>query len=123
MGIFSRFKDIISSNINAMLDRAEDPEKMIKLIIQEMEETLVELKSSCAGLMADRKMAEREIAGILKRADEWQERAELAVEKDRDDLAKQALIEKQRFLERSQGIQEDVHSFVPEFKASGNEEE
>ncbi len=77
MGIFSRFKDIVSANINAMLDQAENPEKMIKLMIQEMEETLVELKSSCAGLMADRKMADREIGSILEQGDEWQERAEL----------------------------------------------
>ena len=62
MGIFTRFKDIISANINAMLDRAEDPEKMIRLMIQEMEETLVELKASCAGIIADKmKILEKEL--------------------------------------------------------------
>ncbi len=98
MGVFSRFKDIIGSNINSMLDKAEDPEKMIRLMIQEMEETLVELKSSCAGIMADKKSAEREIAALQNLADKWEERAELAIEKGREDLAKEALIEKKRYL-------------------------
>ncbi len=59
MGIFTRFRDIISSNINAMLDRAEDPEKLIKLMIREMEDTLVEIKAACAGVMANNKKVER----------------------------------------------------------------
>ena len=79
MGIFSRFKDIVSSNINSMLDKAEDPEKMIRLMIQEMEETLVELKSSCAGIMADKKKAERDISLIGKNVEKLQTRAELAI--------------------------------------------
>ena len=65
MGIFTRFRDIISSNINAMLDRAEDPEKLIKLMIQEMEDTLIELKASCAAVIAGRKKLERQLDNIL----------------------------------------------------------
>lgn len=111
MGIFTRFKDIISSNINAMLDKAEDPEKLIKLMIQEMEETLVELKSSCAGIMADRKMVEREMTHVQKEADHWQERAKLAVDKGRDDLAKQALAEKQDYMERVERLGQDITEY------------
>ena len=86
MGIFSRFKDIVSSNLNAMLDKAEDPEKMIRLMIQEMEETLVELKSSCASIMADKKGVERDVHLLNNTVEKWRERAELAVDKGRDDL-------------------------------------
>lgn len=94
MGIFSRFKDIVSSNINSMLDKAEDPEKMIRLMIQEMEETLVELKAGCAGLMADRKRIDRERGDTDARVELWESRARLAVEKGREDLAREALMEK-----------------------------
>lgn len=111
MGIFSRFKDIISSNINAMLDKAEDPEKMIRLMLQEMEETLVELKSSCAGIMADRKKAERNQAMLLQQVQKWQSRAELAVTKEKEDLAREALIEKNLYQKRADHIEEDMHQF------------
>lgn len=97
MGIFTRFSDIISSNINSMLDKAEDPEKMIKLMIHEMEDTLIELKSSCAGVIAGRKKVERKLEEIRGRRDLWAERAALAVAKGRDNLAREALIEKRRF--------------------------
>ena len=97
MGIFTRFRDIVSSNINAMLDRAEDPEKMIKLMIREMEDTLVELKASCAGAMADGKKVKRRLDEANDRAGSWQEKAARAVEKGRDDLARQALQEKRRY--------------------------
>jgi phage shock protein A len=97
MGIFTRFRDIISANINAMLDRAEDPEKLIKLMIREMEDTLVELKATCAGMMAERKKVERRLEEARARANLWAERARLAVGKDRDDLAREALLEKRRF--------------------------
>ncbi len=99
MGIFTRFRDIVSSNINAMLDRAEDPEKMIKLMIREMEDTLIELKSSCAGVIAGRKKVERRLAEVEERKSLWEQRAELAVNKGRDDLAREALLEKRRFSE------------------------
>jgi phage shock protein A len=97
MGIFTRFSDIISSNINSMLDKAEDPEKMIKLMIHEMEDTLIELKSSCAGVIAGRKKVERKLEEIRGRRDLWAERAAMAVAKGRDNLAREALIEKRRF--------------------------
>ncbi|NIN00719.1 MAG: phage shock protein A, partial [candidate division Zixibacteria bacterium] len=64
MGIFTRFRDIVSSNINAMLDKAEDPEKLIKLMIREMEDTLVEIKASCAGVMANSKKVQRELDDV-----------------------------------------------------------
>ncbi len=97
MGVFTRFKDIIGSNINAMLDRAEDPEKMIRLMIQEMEETLVEMKAACASQIADRMRLEREVETTGAMAAKWDQRARLAVEKGRDDLAREALREKQRY--------------------------
>ncbi len=111
MGVFSRFKDIVSSNINAMLDKAEDPEKMIRLMIQEMEETLVELKSSCAGIMADRKKAERDQDTLLQQVTKWQGRAELAVSKEREDLAKEALVEKNLYQGRADRIDEDMQQY------------
>jgi phage shock protein A len=96
MGIFTRFRDIINSNINAMLDRAEDPEKLIRLMIREMEDTLIELKSGCAGVMASRKKAERRLAELKDRIQYWGERAGMAVDRGRDDLAREALTEKKR---------------------------
>jgi len=98
MGIFSRFKDIVSANLNAMLDKAEDPEKMIRLMIQEMEETLVELKASCAATIADKMKIDRETEDQQKLVEKWDERARLAVQKGRDDLARDALHEKKRYV-------------------------
>jgi phage shock protein A len=111
MGVFSRFKDIIGANINAMLDSAEDPEKMIRVMIQEMEETLVELKSSCAGIMADRKKAERDIDTLMREETKWKTRAELAIAKGREDLAKEALIEKNRFSNQKAACEENLGEF------------
>ena len=96
MGIFTRFRDIISSNINVMLDRAEDPEKLIRLMIREMEDTLIELKSGCAGVMASRKKVERQLQELEERIRLWDERATVAVDRQRDDLAREALAEKKR---------------------------
>jgi phage shock protein A len=101
MGIFTRVSDIIHSNINAMLDKAEDPEKLIRLMIQEMEDTLVEIKASCAGAMATKKKVQRELDEALTRADQWGNKAQLAVNKGRDDLAREALVEKRRYRERA----------------------
>jgi phage shock protein A len=97
MGIFTRFRDIVSANINSMLDKAEDPEKMIKLMIREMEDTLIELKSSCAGVIAGRKKIERKAEEILAKKNLWTDRAKLAVKKGQDDLAREALVEKRRY--------------------------
>jgi phage shock protein A len=111
MGIFTRFSDIISSNINSMLDKAEDPEKMIKLMIHEMEDTLIELKSSCAGVIAGRKKVERKLEEMLGRRDLWAERANLAVAKGRDNLAREALIEKRRFAEIAEALENELVEF------------
>ncbi len=94
MGIFSRFRDIVSSNLNSMLEKAEDPEKLIKLMIQEMEDTLVELKASCASAMANRTRVNRARNTASKNVTKWEGKARLAVEKGREDLAREALVEK-----------------------------
>lgn len=108
MGIFTRFKDIVASNINSMLDKAEDPEKLIKLMIREMEDTLIELKSSCAGTIASQKKVERLLDETLERESFWEKKADLAVSKARDDLARQALIEKRRFTQRVEAVEEEL---------------
>ena len=104
MGIFTRFRDIVGSNINTMLDRAEDPEKLIRMMIQEMEDTLIELKAACAGVMADSKRVERQRAVNAGRIKHWDDNAKLAVSKGREDLAREALIEKRRFVQRTESL-------------------
>jgi phage shock protein A len=96
MGVFSRLSDIINSNLNAMLDKAEDPEKIARLIIQEMEDCLVEVRSAAARSMADKKEYERDIVALEQSRLDWASKAELAVEKGREDLARGALAAKQR---------------------------
>lgn len=108
MGIFSRLTDIINANLNALLDRAEDPEKMIRMMIQEMEDTLVEVRSAAAKVIADQKDAERKVRRLAEAEKEWQRKAELALSKNRDDLARGALVEKAKLTEISAQIEEDL---------------
>lgn len=112
MGIFSRFRDIVNSNINAMLDKAEDPEKLIRLMIQEMEDTLVEIKASCASTMASRTRANRTLEEARERAENWSKKARLAVEKGREDLAREALVEKRNYLDEVENRQNEINNLT-----------
>ena len=108
MGIFTRFKDIVASNMSAMLDKAEDPEKLIKLMIREMEDTLIEIKSSCANAIANQKKVERLLDDILEKENFWAQKAELAVKKGKDALARQALQEKRRYTQKTEVVEMEL---------------
>jgi phage shock protein A len=108
MGMFSRFTDIVNANLNSMLDKAEHPEKMIKLIIQEMEETLVEVRSTAAKYIAEKKTLVRQVASLESSISHWQEKAELAINKGREDLAKSALVEKHKCTNQMPVLQQEL---------------
>jgi phage shock protein A len=119
MSIFTRFRDIVNSNIGAMLEKAEDPEKMIKMMIREMEDTLIELKSSCAGVIANCKKLERRQSDLAGQTQSWTDRSELAVAKGRDDLAREALLERRRFaeqLELSETEMQGLKTLIDQYK-------
>lgn len=121
MGVFSRFLDIVNANINSLLDKAEDPEKMIKLMMQEMEDTLIELKSSCAAKMASRAKTERTYKEEQSAVDRWQSRAELAISKGREDLAREALLEKKQSLDSMERLAKELKVADETIKVSKDE--
>lgn len=108
MGIFSRTRDIIAANVTDLLDKAEDPAKMIRMIIMEMEETLIEVRASAARTIADQKEMRRHIAKLDKLQESWTEKAELALSKGREDLAKAALVEKNKATDMAERLKEEI---------------
>jgi phage shock protein A len=118
MGIFSRTRDIIAANVTDLLDKAEDPAKMIRMIILEMEETLVEVRASAARSIADQKEMRRHIAKLEKLQESWTEKAELALSKDREDLAKAALMEKQKASDMCDQLAQEISVLDEALRAS-----
>lgn len=110
MSIFTRFKDIVNSNINSLLDKAEDPEKMLRLMIGEMEDTVIDLKTTTAARMAEAIRSEKKVDEAKATVERWQARAELAIEKGKDDLAREALIEKKHAQEVYERALENISS-------------
>ena len=108
MGIFSRFSDIVNANINTMLDKAEDPKKLVRLLIQEMEETLVELRSGAAKHISERKVLEGQIEKAKSDVSDWAAKAELALSKGREDLARSAIEQKQQSEERLANLEQEL---------------
>jgi len=111
MGIFTRVRDIISSNLNSMLDKAEDPEKLVRLMIREMEDTLVEIKASCAQAIAGKKRVGRLLDEHAARGKDWGDKAQLAVDKGREDLAREALLAKRNYSQRCESLDAELGQF------------
>jgi phage shock protein A len=118
MGIFSRTRDIVAANFADLLDKAEDPAKMIRMIILEMEETLVEVRASAARTIADQKEMRRQIARLDKLQESWVEKAELALSKGREDLAKAALVEKQKAADMGDSLKAEIEVLDDALRAS-----
>jgi phage shock protein A len=108
MSIFSRSRDIFAANITELLDRSEDPAKMIRMVILEMEETLVEVRASAARCIADGKEMRRALNRLDELGRSWTEKAELALSKDREDLAKAALVERQKAADMGDGLRQEI---------------
>lgn len=121
MGIFTRLTDIVNANLNALLDKAEDPRKMIRLIIQEMEDTLVEVRSATVQIIADKKEIERRIASARREADDWRAKAEIALGRGREDLAKGALMAKSRASESADQLSAELEAVETDL-AKANED-
>ena len=117
MGIFSRSRDIFAANITELLDRSEDPAKMIRMVILEMEETLVEVRASAARCIADGKEMRRALSRLDELQTSWTEKAELALSKDREDLAKAALLERQKAADMGDGLREEIKVIEHTLKA------
>ncbi|MGP1353130.1 MAG: phage shock protein PspA [Parasphingopyxis sp.] len=117
MGIFSRTRDIIAANVTDILDKAEDPAKMVRMIILEMEETLVEVRASAARTIADQKEMRRSIVKLEQLQESWKEKAELALSKDREDLAKQALVEKQKASDMAARLNGEIEALDESLRA------
>jgi phage shock protein A len=118
MGIFSRTRDIIAANVTDLLDKSEDPTKMIRMIILEMEETLVEVRASAARTIADQKELRRHIEKLDHLEADWTEKAQLALSKDREDLAKAALVEKRKATDMAIQLRAEVDVLSDALKAS-----
>lgn len=108
MGIFSRTRDIIAANFNDLLDKADDPAKMIRMIIMEMEETLVEVRASAARTIADQKEMQRHVGKLERLQADWAEKAQLALSKDREDLARAALVEKNKATDMAEQLKAEI---------------
>ena len=118
MGIFSRTRDIIAANVTELLDKAEDPAKMIRMIILEMEETLVEVRASAARTIADQKEMKRHVNKLEQLQADWTDKAELAPSKDREDLARAALLEKKKAADMADQLNVEIAVLDDALRAS-----